>query len=459
LAKNSQRFICQTCGTSHAKWAGHCDVCGGWNTIVEENNRPVSPKGLNKFDGNIVNFTGLNEETPIQARLTTGINELDRVLGNGVVQGSAILLAGDPGIGKSTLLLQAAAALSSRDTTVSYISGEEGPEQVRLRANRLGLSNSKVRLAAATNIRDILTTLKENPSDIIVIDSIQTMYLDTLDSSPGTVSQVRGAAQELIHHAKNTKSVLLLVGHVTKEGQIAGPRVLEHMVDTVLYFEGDRGHRFRIVRSIKNRFGPTHEIGVFEMTSKGLNEVANPSSLFLNSERGSITGTTVYAGVEGTRPMLMEIQALVAPGHPGSPRRAIVGWDNNRLAMILAVLETKAGLSFSANDIYLNVAGGIKISEPAADMAVAAALISSIKNKPIPEGMVFFGEIGLSGELRPVAQSESRLKESEKLGFTRALLPAHSEQLNEKARLGINIINVKEISELITLIGLETLEK
>ena len=345
-------------------------------------------------------------------------------MGGGLVPGSAVLLAGDPGIGKSTLLLQAAAALAARDVGCAYISGEEGIEQIRMRAARLGLAEAPVKLAAAVDVRDITTSLEEGgPFDLVVVDSIQTMYLDTLDSAPGTVTQVRGSAQELIRLAKRMGTVLLLVGHVTKEGQIAGPRVLEHMVDCVLYFEGERGHQFRIVRAIKNRFGPTDEIGVFEMTDRGLVEIANPSSLFVDPERGPVPGAAVFAGVEGSRPVLVEIQALVAPGPAGSPRRTVVGWDGGRLAMVLAVLEARAGLRLSTCDVYLNVAGGLRITEPAADLAVAAALASSAADRALDHGAVIFGEVGLAGEIRPVNQSAARLKEAAKLGFTHALTP------------------------------------
>ena len=459
MARNKQQFTCQSCGTSYARWAGRCETCDGWNTITEETQVETVPKGLGKHKGQKIQFTSLKEGNGEQSRFPTGVNELDRVFGGGLVPGSAVLLAGDPGIGKSTLLLQGMAALSMQNKSVTYISGEEGPEQIRLRAKRLGLNETPVRLAAATNVRDILTSLEENPTNVIAIDSIQTAFLDNLDSAPGTVSQVRGSAQELIRYAKRSNSVLLLIGHVTKDGQIAGPRVLEHMVDTVLYFEGDRGHRFRIVRSIKNRFGPTDEIGVFEMTDRGLIEVTNPSSLFIDAERGAVPGTAIYAGIEGTRTMLMEIQALVTPGPPGSPRRSVVGWDTNRLAMILAVLEANVGLSLSTNDVYLNVTGGLRITEPAADMAVAAAIISSANTTPVPKGTVIFGEIGLSGEARPVAQSESRLREAEKLGFEKSFLPLNSLKVNRSSASKIEIKTVKQISDLITLIGVSNSKK
>ena len=427
MARSDPRFVCQSCGASRPRWAGKCDACGAWNSISEEIPRETAPRGLGKGKGRKIAFVDMAGQHGDVARHASGLAELDRVVGGGLVAGTSVLLAGDPGIGKSTLLLQAAGALAANGVSCSYISGEEGVEQIRLRAARLGIGDAPVRLAAATNVRDILTSLESAaPPDVIVIDSIQTMYLDTLDSAPGTVSQVRGAAQELIRHAKRSGTVVILVGHVTKDGQIAGPRVLEHMVDTVLYFEGERGHQFRIVRAVKNRFGATDEIGVFEMTGAGLAEVPNPSTLFLNPERGPVSGAAVFAGIEGTRPVLVEIQALVAPGPPGSPRRTVVGWDSGRLAMVLAVLEARAGLSLGASDVYLNVTGGLRISEPAADLAVAAAIVSSYSDTPMREGTVVFGEIGLSGEVRPVAQSAARLKEAAKLGFSQAIAPRSS---------------------------------
>jgi DNA repair protein RadA/Sms len=427
VARLASQFTCQTCGAAHPRWNGRCDACGAWNSIVEEITNEATPKGLGKGKGKALVFAELAGPAQTLARHDTGIGELDRVFGGGLVRGSALLISGDPGIGKSTLLLQAAAALAGTGLAASYISGEEGVDQIRLRAQRLGLGDAPVTLAAATSVRDILTSLEALPAcDVVVIDSIQTMFVDSLDSAPGTVTQLRSAAQELIRFAKRRGIILFLVGHVTKDGQIAGPRVLEHMVDTVLYFEGERGHQFRILRSIKNRFGPTDEIGVFEMTGTGLAQVPNPSALFLNSERGPVAGAAVFAGIEGSRPVLVEIQALVAPSPLGTPRRAVVGWDAGRLAMILAVLDTRADVALGGNDVYLNVAGGLRIQEPAADLVVAAALLSSLTNMPLPEGTVLFGEIGLGGEVRPVGQAAARLKEARKLGFAHALTPAQS---------------------------------
>jgi DNA repair protein RadA/Sms len=340
-----------------------------------------------------------------------------------------------------------AAGKGSAALRCAYISGEESLDQVRLRAARLKVEHAPVALAASTSIREIVATLDQaDAPDIVVIDSIQTMYLDTLDSAPGTVSQVRASAQELIRLAKERGFCIVLVGHVTKEGVIAGPRVLEHMVDTVLYFEGERGHQFRILRAVKNRFGPTDEIGVFEMSDAGLAEVTNPSALFLGDRHGPVSGAAVFAGIEGTRPMLVEIQALVAPSSLGTPRRAVVGWDGNRLAMVLAVLEARCGVQIGANDIYLNVAGGLRIAEPAADLAVAAALVSALTFEPVPADTVVFGEIGLSGEIRPVGQAEARLKEAGKLGFASALVPPRRGRGKERAIEGG--VAIKEIAHL-----------
>ncbi|HTW54643.1 MAG TPA: DNA repair protein RadA [Stellaceae bacterium] len=440
MAKSAPRFACQECGAVYPKWAGRCEACGAWNSLIEEMPRSGPPKSLGGSGGSRgsqgynsppLDFVALRGDSGKAPRHLTGIAELDRVCGGGLVPGSAILVGGDPGIGKSTLLLQAAAAVAASGGAAAYITGEEAIDQIRLRARRLGVADAPVRLAVATSVRDIAASLDiANPPQFAVIDSIQTMYLDTLDSAPGTVSQVRGAAQELIGLAKRRGIVLVLVGHVTKEGMIAGPRVLEHMVDTVLYFEGERGHQFRILRAVKNRYGATDEIGVFEMSDRGLVEVPNPSAMFL-AERvdaehgeGAVAGAAVFAGIEGTRPVLVEIQALVAPSLLGTPRRAVVGWDATRLAMIVAVLDARCGLSVGANDIYLNVAGGLRIGEPAADLAVAAALISAMVENPVPADTVVFGEIGLSGRVRPVSHSDARLKEAAKLGFTEAWLPA-----------------------------------
>ena len=425
MAKTAS-FTCTACGASFTKWSGRCDGCGDWNTIVEEAPLASGPaaKSLGAKRGRGIQLTDLASQEVPPPRTLSGLSELDRVLGGGLVAGSAILVGGDPGIGKSTLLLQAAARFALAGVKTLYVSGEEASAQVRMRAQRLGLGTAPVQLAAETNLRDILTTLDAERPGLVIIDSIQTMWADTVESAPGSVAQVRASAHELTSFAKRRGISVVMVGHVTKEGQIAGPRVVEHMVDTVLYFEGERGHQFRILRSVKNRFGPADEIGVFEMTGDGLAEVTNPSALFL-SERGTpAPGSVVFAGIEGTRPVLCEIQALVAPTPHSQPRRSVVGWDGGRLAMVLAVLEARCAIPFAGLDVYLNVAGGLKIAEPAADLAVAAALLSAREDVALPPETVIFGEISLSGALRPVGQAENRLKEAQKLGFTSAIIPA-----------------------------------
>ncbi len=398
---------------------------------------------------------GLAGEAAPAPRLLTGIAELDRVLGGGLVAASSVLVGGDPGIGKSTLMLQAAAALSRAGRRVLYISGEEAIEQIRLRALRLGLESAPLELAATINVRDIAGALEaERDLAMVVIDSIQTMWLDSAETAPGTVTQVRSSGFELIRLAKQRGFALILVGHVTKEGTLAGPRVLEHMVDAVLHFEGDRGHQFRILRGAKNRFGPTDEIGVFEMTDRGLAEVANPSALFLAERRGNIAGSAVFAGLEGTRPVLLEVQALLAANAGGSPRRSVVGWDGGRLSMLLAVLETRCGLRLSGSDVFLNVAGGLRIGEPAADLAVAAALISAATAQPADAGTVYFGEVGLSGEVRQVAQADARLKEAQKLGFERAVLPRRVARGGRTAASdGIRVQEIGHLADLLEQFG------
>ena len=427
MAAGAERFVCQECGAGTSKWAGRCDSCGAWNTIIEEATSDSPPRGLSAGKGRAVELAALEGKDTEGPREATGIAEFDRVCGGGLVPGSALLIGGDPGIGKSTLVIQVLAALARKHSGCVYISGEESVAQVRGRARRLGIAGAPVKLATATNVRDIMATL-DGQADLraFAIDSIQTQFVDSVASAPGTVAQVRASAQALIGLAKRGGATALLTGHVTKEGMIAGPRVLEHMVDTVLYFEGERGHQFRILRAVKNRFGPTDEIGVFEMTDAGLKEVPNPSALFLTDRAAPVSGTAVFAGIEGTRPMLAEIQALVAPSPPGSPRRAVVGWDSTRLATVLAVLEARCGVALGGHDIYLSVAGGLRISEPAADLAVAAALMSAHSGIAAPEGSVAFGEIGLSGEVRPVGQRELRIKEAAKLGFGRAFAPPAS---------------------------------
>ncbi|MDP0929630.1 DNA repair protein RadA [Paracoccus onubensis] len=448
MAKSASAFTCTACGTAHKKWAGRCDACGAWNTIIEEAPLSRGPgRGLGAAKGHSIPLAGLTSDEPAPPRAQSGMAELDRVLGGGLVPGSAILVGGDPGIGKSTLLLQAAAAFARVELNAIYISGEEASAQVRMRARRLGLSDAPMRLGAETNLRDILTTLDQERPDLAIIDSVQTLWADHVEAAPGSVAQVRAAAHELVTFAKRRGVAVILVGHVTKDGQIAGPRVVEHMVDTVLYFEGERGHQFRILRSVKNRFGPADEIGVFEMTGAGLAEVANPSALFL-SERGQpVPGSAVFAGIEGTRPVLTEIQALVAPSNLASPRRTVVGLDSGRVSTIIAVLEARCGIPFAGLDVFLNVAGGMRVNEPAADLAIAGALLSAREDSAFPPEAVLFGEISLSGALRPVAGVENRLKEAQKLGFSQAIIP-EGQKLE-----GLDGISVMRIADLTGFVG------
>src|SRR5438445_1437150 len=451
MARRTLTFVCQNCGAVTGRWQGKCDACGEWNTIVEEESAgatqaPALRPSRKGRPFALEPLTGTAQEAP---RLASGVAEFDRVTGGGFVKGSVLLVGGDPGIGKSTLLIQVAAAVAAGGQRAIYISGEEAVAQIRLRAERLGVADAAVELAAETAVEDILATLGHGKTPrLVVIDSIQTMWTDAVESAPGTVTQVRAAAQALIRFAKRSGAAVLLVGHVTKDGQIAGPRVVEHMVDAVLSFEGEGSHQFRILRAVKNRFGPTDEIGVFEMTGGGLREIANPSELFLSERDLGSPGTAVFAGIEGSRPLLVEIQALVAPTSLGTPRRAVNGWDQNRLSMVLAVLESRCGVRLSGHDVYLNVAGGLRIQEPAADLAAAAALVSSLADAPLPADAVYFGEISLSGAIRPVAQAAARLKEAQKLGFVRAILPeaARAEATGE---LGLSLKPVSSLASLV----------
>ena len=462
MARPSETFVCQSCGAVSPKWAGRCDSCGEWNTLIGEvaesgppgslSARPQRGRQGGTGGGQVIDFVSMAGRVANKRRLAAGIEEFDRVCGGGLVPGSALLIGGDPGIGKSTLLLQVCAALAAKNQTTIYVSGEESIEQLQLRAGRLGFESDQVLLAAETNLRQIMASIEKRKSDkpaLVIIDSIQTMWSETQGSAPGTVTQVRACAHDLIRVAKKTGVAVVLIGHVTKDGQIAGPRVVEHMVDTVLYFEGERGDRFRILRAVKNRFGPANEIGVFDMGDTGLREVPNPSALFLDNRNANVSGTAVFAGIEGSRPVLVEIQALVAPSALGTPRRAVVGWDSGRLAMILAVLDARCGLGMGAKDVYLNVAGGLRISEPAADLAVAAALISSLADRPVPVDTVIFGEISLSGAVRSVTQTDTRLKEAAKLGFTRAILADSSGQSSPN----LKVERVDLLRELVSLLA------
>jgi DNA repair protein RadA/Sms len=454
MARAKSTFVCQGCGSVHNRWSGRCESCGAWNSIAEEAAAAPVGKGgaISVRGGRRIELEGLSGGQQEAPRITSGIGELDRVTGGGFVHGSAILLGGEPGIGKSTLLIQACAALARAGHRTVYISGEEATAQVRMRATRLGLADAAVELAAETNVEDILSTLTAGaPPRFVIIDSIQTMWTSSVESAPGTVTQVRASSQALIRYAKTSGATVILVGHVTKDGQIAGPRVVEHMVDAVLSFEGEQGHAFRVLRAQKNRFGPTDEIGVFSMTGAGLEDVANPSALFLSSRDVAAPGVAVFAGMEGTRPILVEIQALVAPSSLGTPRRAVVGWDSNRLSMVLAVLEAHAGVRLGSHDVYLNVAGGLRIVEPAADVAVAAALVSSFAGSVLPLDSVFFGEVSLSGSVRPVAHAGLRMKEAARLGFSRAIGAAGSG--DAKADSGLSLTGLTALDGLVAEIA------
>jgi DNA repair protein RadA/Sms len=444
MPKNKHQYICQNCGTTHSKWSGKCSDCGEWNTIEAEKQPEIRFTSL-ASEGEVVDFVTLEGDISFNPRIQTEISELDRVLGGGFVKGSAILIGGDPGIGKSTLLLQVVSRLSKQGNVCAYVSGEESVDQIRLHARRLDAKDAPVKLLATTNVSNVIKTISKSkePINFMVIDSIQTMYLPDIPSAPGTVSQVRSSAHELISTAKKSGTVMVIVGHVTKEGQIAGPKVLEHMVDTVLYFEGEKGNNYRILRSVKNRFGNINEIGILEMSEAGLEEVKNPSSLFISERSSSVSGSTVFAGIEGTRPILVEIQALVSKSHMVAPRRAVVGWDLNRLSMMIAVLSSRYGINLSNFEVYLNVVGGLRILEPAADVAVVCSLISAVKNKPLSTDLIAFGEVGLSGEVRRIGNVDARLKESFKLGFRKFIIPSGS-----KISINTSEFEIEEISHI-----------
>ncbi len=432
------RFVCQECGYQSPKWLGRCPACGTWESLVEER---ASPRQRVGEKPKIFPLSAI-PATETQ-RFSTGLKELDRVLGGGIVPGSLVLIGGDPGIGKSTLLLQTAHYLAQKHV-VLYLSGEESPQQIKMRAERLGTLAEKLLVLAETNLELALEALEGLSPTLIIVDSIQTVYLPEIASAPGSVAQVRECAARLLKLAKEKGIAVLVVGHVTKEGTIAGPRVLEHLVDTVLYFEGERGASYRILRAIKNRFGSTNEIGVFEMQSQGLVPVENPSALFLSQASSPHPGAVILATIEGTRPLLVEVQALVAGTPLAVPRRTSVGYDPQRLAMIAAILEKRLGLSFYDRDLYLNVVGGLRLTEPGADLAVAAALISSRLEKALPPGLFFFGEVGLTGEVRPVPHAEQRIKEASRLGFSTVCLPRN----NFSPKASLRMIEVSHLQEI-----------
>lgn len=443
-------FFCQKCGHEESKWLGQCPMCKEWNTFVEE---PVtiskSTSGRTRKDTEVVSIHQVT--TDDEDRIQTSIEELDRVLGGGIVPGSLILVGGDPGIGKSTLLLQVCQCLGNKNKQVLYISGEESLKQIKMRANRMGNFSGELHLFCETNLDAIREVIERRKPDVVVIDSIQTMYSEEVASAPGSVSQVRESTNVFMQLAKVLGITIFVVGHVTKEGTVAGPRVLEHMVDTVLYFEGDRHASYRILRGVKNRFGSTNEIGVFEMCQNGLREVKNPSEFMLSGRPENASGSVVACSMEGTRPILIEIQALVCSTNFGMPRRTAAGTDYNRVNLLMAVLEKRAGLHLANYDAYVNIAGGIKMNEPAIDLGIVMALVSSYKNRSIPEQTIVFGEVGLSGEVRAVNMPEQRVAEAKKLGFKQCIMPEVSCKMLKDIQ-GIEVIGVKTINEAIQMI-------
>ncbi len=455
MSKAKTSYSCTACGAVSSKWAGQCGDCGAWNVLVEERIAPPPVAGKGRYQGGyaggsvaaIIDLAAVTSDE-IQ-REPIGIDEFDRVLGGGLVPGSVVLIGGDPGIGKSTLLLQVLDRLSTRHP-VLYMSGEESPQQVSLRAKRLQLPAQSIRILAETRVEQILAACQREKPRVLVIDSVQTIYSDTLSSAPGSVSQVRESCAQLVQFAKQSNTALFLIGHVTKEGQLAGPRVLEHMVDTVLYFEGDSGSRYRVIRAVKNRFGAINELGVFAMTELGLKEVSNPSAIFLSNRDAESSGSAVMVTVEGSRPLLVEVQALVDQSHGSAPRRLAVGLDGNRLMMLLAVLHRHGGIVTFDQDVFINVVGGVRLNETAADLALLAAIYSSLRNRALPQTLIIFGEVGLGGEIRPVPNGQERLKEAAKHGFTEAIIPAGN--LARQGVEGMKIEAIKRLDELFALL-------
>ena len=449
MAKAKTVYSCTECGAQFPKWTGQCQDCGDWNTLQEE----AAPQKTTTNNPKAARFEGFAPQAKVQKleqvsvkgtpRFTSGLAELDRVLGGGLVPGSVILLGGDPGIGKSTLILQSLALLSASKETL-YVTGEESAEQIALRAQRLGVQDADLSLLADNQLEGILEIAIAHKPQVLVIDSIQTLYTDTLQSAPGSVAQVRETASRLVRFGKQTGTIIILVGHVTKEGALAGPRVLEHMVDTVLYFEGERNSSFRLIRAIKNRFGAVNEIGVFAMTDTGLKEVSNPSAMFIKRAQEDATGSVILVSQEGTRPLLVEVQSLVDQSSLANPRRVTVGLDNQRLAMLLAVLNRHAGLSLYDQDVFVNVIGGVKVHEPAADLAILLSVLSSFKNKRLDNDLAVFGEVGLTGEIRPVQAGIGRVKEVEKLGFKRVIMPKGNQSGLKSSKLDIIAVNTLE---------------
>ncbi|OGW42113.1 MAG: DNA repair protein RadA [Nitrospirae bacterium GWD2_57_9] len=447
--KTKTVYVCQACGTQSPRWMGKCPDCGQWNTMVEERlEKPKDVGSAKRRDGSEPLLLG-DIQTRDEDRFVTRINELDRVLGGGIVAGSVVLIGGDPGIGKSTLVLQMLRQVSELKGKALYVTGEESPAQIKMRAQRLGVKAENLYVLAETSLEEIIHAADGLQPQVIVVDSVQTVFTSELPAAPGSVGQVREVSGRLMVHAKRTGVPTFLIGHVTKDGAIAGPRVLEHIVDTVLYFEGDRGHAFRILRAVKNRFGSTNEIGVFEMKESGLAEVANPSEIFLAERPADATGSVVVSSLEGTRPILAELQALVAPSKLTMPRRTCIGVDYNRVSLLLAVLEKRVGMHLMGMDVFVNIVGGLKIDEPAVDLGVIAAVASSFREKAVSAGTVVMGEVGLAGEVRAISQAEARIKDAAKLGFTRCILPAvNVEKLEKTAALKkMELIGVRSVDE------------
>ncbi|MBT3307940.1 MAG: DNA repair protein RadA [Gammaproteobacteria bacterium] len=454
MAKSKVEYVCTECGDVSPKWAGQCAACKGWNCLTEVVAAPPAKGGGGRFAGyageqqpKVISLSEVEASAEMQS--STGIGEMDRVLGGGLVQGSVVLIGGDPGIGKSTLLLQVMAKLAA-EMSVLYVSGEESARQISLRAHRLEVDVSKLNLLTETQAEQILATAQTMKPKVLVVDSIQTIYTDELQSAPGSVAQVRESTARLVRYAKQTGTAIFLVGHVTKEGNLAGPRVLEHMVDTVLYFEGESGSRYRVIRSIKNRFGAVNELGVFAMTELGLKEVSNPSAIFLSRHEEPVAGTITLVTREGTRPLLVELQALVDESHLANPRRVAIGLEQNRLAMLLAVLHRHGGVASYDQDVFINVVGGVRVTEPAADLAVILSILSSLRNRPITEGTIVFGEVGLVGEVRPIPGGEERLREAAKHGFTRAIVPKANRP--RKPIEGIEVVAVARLADALNAI-------
>lgn len=447
MAKAKRMYGCTECGATFPKWAGQCAECGAWNTLVETlvENTPATASGRSGWAGEQAQIKTLAEVSVEEIpRFSTASAELDRVLGGGLVDGSVVLIGGDPGIGKSTILLQTLCALAARMPAL-YVTGEESQQQVAMRARRLGLPQDRLKVMTETSIEAIIATARHEKPKVMVIDSIQTIFTEQLQSAPGGVAQVRESTALLVRFAKQTGTAVFLVGHVTKEGSLAGPRVLEHMVDTVLYFEGESDGRLRLLRAVKNRFGAVNELGVFGMTDRGLKEVSNPSAIFLSRAQEEIAGSVVMATWEGTRPMLVEVQALVDDSHLANPRRVTLGLDQNRLAMLLAVLHRHGGIPTHDQDVFLNVVGGVKVLETASDLALMAAVMSSLRNRPLPHGLLVFGEVGLSGEVRPVPSGQERLKEAAKHGFKRAIVPQGNAP--KEAPVGLEVVAVTRLDQ------------